>query len=131
MSWVEVFAVLMVAHLLGDFLLQTEWQALNKHGGLGRDPVKRRALRMHIATYAIPFLPAFAWIADHHGAGPTTACAVVVLGTHLVQDDGTLLAWYILRVKKTIAPFGSTLWIAIDQTCHVAFLFAAALLAAG
>jgi hypothetical protein len=130
MSWVEVFAVLMVAHLLGDFLLQTEWQALNKHGGLGRDPVKRRALLMHIATYAIPFLPAFAWICDHNGAGATAACAAVVLGTHLVQDDGRLLAWYVLHVKKTTAPFGSTLWISIDQTCHVAFLFGAALLAA-
>ena len=29
MPWVEVFAVFIVAHLAGDFLLQTDWQAPN------------------------------------------------------------------------------------------------------
>jgi hypothetical protein len=129
MPWVEIFAVLLVAHLLGDFVLQTEWQALNKHGGLGRDPVKRRALLMHVATYAIPFLPAFVWIADHESGAAAAACAAVVFGTHLVQDDGRMLVWYVERIKKTTAPFGSPLWMSIDQSCHVAFLFAAALLA--
>src|SRR3712207_7655677 len=33
--------LLVVSHLFGDFILQTEFQATNKHGGLGRDPVKR------------------------------------------------------------------------------------------
>jgi hypothetical protein len=129
MPWVDFFAVLLVAHLLGDFLLQTEWQALNKHGGLGHDPVKRKALAMHIATYAIPFVPAFIWIADEETVGGAVACAAVVLGTHFVQDDGRVLVWYVRQIKKTTAPFGSALWIAIDQSCHVAFLFAAALLA--
>ena len=27
MPWVEVFAVFIVAHLAGDFLLQTDWRA--------------------------------------------------------------------------------------------------------
>jgi len=128
-SWVEIFAVLLVAHLMGDFILQTEWQALNKHGGLGRDPVKRRALIAHVATYAIPFLPAFYWIGHHHGAGSAGACAAVTLGTHLVQDDARALVWYVRRVKKTTAPFGSPLWMSIDQSLHIGFLFAAALLA--
>jgi hypothetical protein len=131
MPWVDIFAVLLVAHLLGDFLLQTEWQALNKHGGLvEHDPVKRRALLMHVATYAVPCLPVFAWVADKEGAGAAAACAAATLGTHLIQDDGTLLVWYVKRIKKTTAPFGSPLWMAIDQSCHVAFLFAAALLGA-
>jgi len=34
-SWVEVFAVFVVSHLVGDFLIQTEWQASHKLGGLG------------------------------------------------------------------------------------------------
>ena len=41
MSWVEVFAVLMVSHLAGDFLLQTEWQATHKFGGLAPRPGRR------------------------------------------------------------------------------------------
>ena len=50
MPWVEIFAVLVVSHLAGDFLLQTEWQATHKRAGLGRDPVRRRALVAHAAT---------------------------------------------------------------------------------
>jgi hypothetical protein len=129
MPWVEIFAVLLVAHLVGDFLLQTEWQATNKFGGLGRDPVKRRALVMHVLTYSVPFVPAIVWLADHESAGATVACAAVVVGTHFVQDDGRLLATYMRDVKKTNAEFGSPLWMSVDQSCHIAFLFCAALLA--
>ena len=45
MPWVEVFAVFTVCHLTGDYLLQTDWQARNKRGGLGSNPVARRALQ--------------------------------------------------------------------------------------
>jgi hypothetical protein len=127
-SWVEVFAVLLVCHLMGDFLLQTEWQALNKHGGLGRDPVKRRALLMHIATYAIPFLPAFVWIGHNKSTGAAFGVAAVTLLTHLVQDDGRLMMSYIHHVKKTDGEYGSPLIMAVDQSFHASFLFAAALL---
>jgi hypothetical protein len=47
-----------------------------------------------------------------------------------VQDDGRLLRSYVRRVKKTDAQFGTPLMIAIDQSFHVVWLFAAALLAA-
>ena len=36
--------MLVVSHLIGDFVLQTDFQAEHKHGGLGRDPVRRRAI---------------------------------------------------------------------------------------
>ena len=39
MSWVAVFAGFLVAHMVGDYLLQTDWQARHKRGGLGRDRV--------------------------------------------------------------------------------------------
>ena len=53
MEWFEVFAVFLVSHLVGDYLLQTDWQAVHKHRGLGPDPVSRRALASHVATYTI------------------------------------------------------------------------------
>src|SRR5215207_1947283 len=34
LTWFEVFAVFAVSHLVGDFALQTEWQARHKRGGL-------------------------------------------------------------------------------------------------
>ena len=130
MSWVEVFAVLMVCHLVGDFLLQTEWQATTKQGGLGRDPERRAALFSHVGTYALPFLPALAWIEQEHDLAHALLVVLTVLGTHLVQDDGRVLVRYVRVVKHTTTPFGSPLWMAIDQSFHVCFLFSAALLAA-
>jgi len=129
MEWNEVLLVLLVCHCTGDFLLQTEFQATQKFGGLGRDRVRRHALCCHVATYAIPFVPALAWIADEVGAGRAAAVAAVVLLTHLVQDDGRLLARYVRRVKHTEASFGSPLWVTIDQSAHLLFLFGAGLLA--
>jgi hypothetical protein len=130
MSWAEAFVALLVAHLVGDFILQTEFQALNKGCGLGRDPVRRRALLCHVATYALPMLPVFAWIATGDDVVRAVAIAVLLLGTHLLQDDGRLMAAYARRVKKTDPQPGTVLWIAIDQSFHVLWLFCAALLAA-
>ena len=57
MSWVSVFASFLVAHMVGDYLLQTDWQARNKRGGLSGG-VALRALGMHVATYTLAFVPA-------------------------------------------------------------------------
>ena len=62
MPWVEVFAVFIVTHVVGDYLLQTEWQAMNKHGGLTGTAPMRRALGSHIATYTLAFVPALIWL---------------------------------------------------------------------
>jgi hypothetical protein len=129
-SWVDVFAVLVVCHLAGDFLLQTEWQATTKQGGLGRDRERRAALFSHVATYSLAFVPALVWIADEQDVQHACLAALAALFTHLIQDDGRLLVGYVRVVKHTMTPFGSPLWMAIDQSFHVLFLFAAALLAA-
>jgi hypothetical protein len=46
---------------VGDCAFQTEWQALNKHGGLGRDPEARRALLSHIASYPLGYVSGLVW----------------------------------------------------------------------
>ena len=126
MSWTEVFAVLVVSHLAGDYLLQTEWQAQNKHCGLGRDPVRRRALVSHIATYALAFVPALIWLASDIGGWAVLAAAGIVL-PHLVQDDGRALDAYLRVVKRTEAGPADFIYIAVDQTFHLIALFVAAL----
>jgi hypothetical protein len=45
MVWVEVFAAFGLCHLAGDYMLQTEWQALHKFGGLGQKEYPRSAFR--------------------------------------------------------------------------------------
>jgi hypothetical protein len=68
-DWSELFVVFLVLHLVGDFALQTEWQAGHKRGGLGPDPVARRALAAHALTYTLVFVPAFVWLSRSEGVG--------------------------------------------------------------
>jgi hypothetical protein len=128
-SWVDVFAVLVVCHLVGDFLAQTEWQALNKFGGLGGPPGARRALVAHVTTYTLCFVPAFIWLRGslHWGA---LGFAALIAVPHLIQDDGRLLSAYMARVKHSAARPGDLVFVGADQSLHVLALFGTALLAA-
>lgn len=128
MPWVEVFAVLVVSHAVGDFLLQTEWQATHKRGGLGRDRVRRRALLAHVASYTLAFVPALAWLAGDLGLGGVAALAAAVFLPHAVQDDGRLLSAYVRTVKRT-EPAPGMLMLAVDQSFHLVVLFGLALAA--
>jgi hypothetical protein len=126
--WEEVFAVFLVCHLAGDFLLQTDWQAVNKRGGLSRNAVARRALFSHVSVYTLVFVPAVIWVATQ-----TTPLALALLAVifipHLIQDDARLLVAWNRNVKRSSPVPGDYLYIAIDQSFHVVFLFATALLA--
>ncbi|MDX6603919.1 MAG: hypothetical protein QOF23_428 [Solirubrobacterales bacterium] len=127
-TWNEVFAVLVVSHLVGDFLFQTDWQARHKYGGLGPDPLSRRALRNHIATYMLAFLPALVWIGIELDLARAVLIAFVVAVPHWIQDDGRLLDAYMARVKG-LAQTSAGLRVAVDQSFHAVFLLGAALLA--
>ena len=133
MDWAEVAIVLFVSHLVGDFLLQTDWQARNKHGGLGRDPLKRRALLSHIATYTLAFVPALIWIGDELGAAPAVGIAALIAVPHAVTDDARLLGAYMRRVKGVpldqAGRLPAGLAMAVDQSVHLICLFGTALLA--
>jgi hypothetical protein len=123
-----VFGVFVVCHLTGDFLLQTDWQALHKRGGLSRNREARRALFAHVTVYTLAFTPAIVWIAAN-----TTALAIglmaVIFIPHLIQDDARALIAWNRRVKKGSPPPGDPVYMAIDQSFHIVFLFGTALLA--
>jgi hypothetical protein len=130
LSWVEVFAVLVVSHLVGDFLLQTDWQARNKQGGLGADRVARRALCAHVITYTAAFIPALVWIGVETDAARAIGIGLLIAIPHLIQDDRRLLDAYMDQVKG-LSQTSSGLRVAVDQSFHILFLFGTALLAAG
>ncbi len=117
----------MVCHLVGDFLLQTDWQARCKEGGLGRDPVHRRALASHVLVYTAAFLPALVWIGLEYDALRAVLIAIVIAVPHFVQDDRRLLDAYMTRVKG-LAVTSPGLRVAVDQSFHALFLFGTALL---
>lgn len=126
-GWGEAFVALLASHLTGDYLLQTQWQALNKHGGLGRDRTARRALLMHVLTYTAAFIPAFIWIGNNVGAGVVAIIALVAI-PHFIQDDGRVVTGYMRVVKRTIATPGETIFALVDQSLHLVTLFGVALL---
>lgn len=128
-AWVEILAVFFVSHLVGDFMLQTNWQATHKLGGLGGDRESRRALLSHVATYTLAFVPALVWLATDIGAWAVAIGALIAV-PHMVQDDGRLLDAYARDVKKVGAGAPAGLRLAMDQTCHIVALFLTALLAA-
>jgi hypothetical protein len=130
MEWTEIFAVLVVSHLAGDFLLQTEWQARHKRGGLGSDPVARRALVAHVLVYGLAFVPAFVWLANEIGAAVLGVAALILL-PHLVQDDGRPVSAYMSAIKRTEADVDDPLFVVVDQSFHLIALFLVALVASG
>ncbi len=129
MSWVEIFAVFVVSHALGDYLLQTDWQATNKRGGLGRDRISRRALLSHVFTYTLAFVPAGIWLGTD---GDLSALGLVLLAIgiyvpHMIQDDGRALSAYIRNVKGAAAEQLVQVYTAVDQSFHLIVLFCTAL----
>jgi hypothetical protein len=126
--WVEVFAVFIVCHLTGDYLLQTDWQAANKRRGLGRNRESRRALLSHVTTYTLAYLPALVWLAGEIEAGVIWVAALIFF-PHAVQDDGRVLDRYMLDVKKLSYGENPIVFGAVDQSFHVLTLFGISLLA--
>jgi hypothetical protein len=113
---------------VGDYLLQTEWQALNKHGGLTGSAINRRALVSHICTCTLAFVPAMIWLWPSLHAGVFGVAALIAI-PHLIQDDGTLLAAYARTVKKADITVNVVVGMLLDQAFHFLALFLTALVA--
>jgi hypothetical protein len=128
-DWTQISVAFYVCHVAGDYLLQTDFQAKNKWGGLGRDPVARRALFSHLTTYLLAFVPALIWLGDEFGVWAAVGIAFAIWLPHLVTDDGRLLRAYMDRVKRCQDPTPE-LTASVDQAVHIVSLFAVALVAA-
>ncbi len=126
MSWVSVFAGFLVAHMVGDYLLQTDWQARHKRGGL-TDPAARPALLKHVTTYTLAFVPAFVWIGSELDVGWALVAAALVFVPHVIVDDGRIVRFYLARVKH-VEGFDVGIASSVDQSFHVLSLWLVALL---
>lgn len=126
MSWVSVFTAFLVAHMVGDYLFQTDWQARHKRGGLSGG-VAFRALASHVTTYTLAFAPALVWIGDVIGPGWALLAAALIFLPHLVLDDGRVVRLWLARVKGA-ERFDVGLAASVDQSFHVLSLFLVALL---
>lgn len=76
----------LVAHAVGDYILQSDWMANEK-------TKKSVAALAHVVTYTLPFL----WLTQ------SPAALAVILGTHFVIDRWRL-ARYVCWAKNWLAP---------------------------
>lgn len=87
----------LVAHAVGDYVLQSDWMANEK--------TKRSVAALaHVLTYALPFLL----------LRPSIAALAVIVGTHFVIDRWRL-ARYVVWVKNFLGP-GNPSWRACSGT---------------
>ena len=111
----SLFDRLLVAHLVGDWLLQTEWQALNK----GKN---YRALFSHIAIYTLIILGVL--VLDFGFQNVYVYLMVALLGlSHAILDRG----WPVIRLMKAFRMIVAReperwLTMAVDQVLHIFFL---------
>ena len=79
----------LVAHAVGDYLLQSDWMATEK--------TKRTVAALaHVATYGLPFLL----------FRPSLLACVVIVGTHFALDRWRL-ARYVVWAKNHLGPPGA------------------------
>lgn len=110
-----VFESLLMAHILGDWLLQTEWQALNK-------ATSWRAMLTHVIVYHVIVL---AVLVARFGFGDPEVYAVVVFLAviHTVLDRQRPVRRLMRGLRLTVErePDG---WmrVAVDQSLHLLVL---------
>jgi hypothetical protein len=128
MTWVGALVALLVSHVVGDVLLQTDWQAVHKVAGLA-DRIGRRALFRHLATFTLAFVAALIWIGEETTVLRAVVVGVLVAVPHMVIDDGRLVRAWLRNVKATPRP-PFALLVAVDQSFHLLCLTGTALVAA-
>jgi len=97
-----------LAHLIGDYLIQTDWMALNK---------KKSSFVcfVHVITYLIPFLfCGFTW------------WQLLLIGTeHFIQDRTNIVLWF-MKVKgsKLFATGPMAPWsiVVTDNILHILWI---------
>lgn len=125
---------LIAAHMLGDFVLQSRWQALAKL-------TNPRARAQHCAVYALPFLPVIAWRGYHAdlAAWRVVAFLVGLVVLHFLTDSrrfqstlGDIVQWRLVERRREAQTAGlgdpgpwppPNPWdvasMFVDQTLHV------------
>jgi hypothetical protein len=119
-----LFEKLFVAHLVADWLLQTEWQALNKDHNY-------RALFSHIGVYSLVILGV---LLVNFGFQNITVYWVVgmIALTHAFIDRRWPVIWFMKTFRLIVEREPKqVLLLAVDQTFHILLLAIAALVISG
>lgn len=105
------FDLLLLAHFLGDFPLQTNWMAANK-------ATKWLPLMVHSMLYTT----LLGTIAFFGFGGLIWWQLLVIFLTHVLLDRRTFVTWWMTHVMKTNPAEYPWLGIMVDQVFHVTLL---------
>jgi hypothetical protein len=111
----ELLVWALIAHVVADWLLQTDWMAVNKVN------LRHPAGYVHAGVYTIFMLPLFPWV-----------LALLIGVTHLFIDTRGPVHWWMRNIKRVSPSANATTGFvesAVDQAFHVVVLAAAALAA--
>jgi hypothetical protein len=115
--WMSLFDWLLVGHLVGDFLLQSDRMARHKGSDWSR-------MLSHIGLYLVAMAAVVGIYALSHQI-PVWVVLVALLfigGTHIILDRREFTAWWMRIVG--ISAEGSWLPIVVDQVFHILVLVA-------
>ena len=107
-----LFEKLFVAHLVGDWLLQTEWQALNKSRN-------NWALFSHISVYSLVILGVLIFNFGFQKVSIYLVVGLLAI-SHVLLDRGRFLIGY-MRTFRLLVDRKPQRWLtmAVDQTFHI------------
>jgi hypothetical protein len=111
-SFATSFIFLFLSHMIGDWLIQTEHQAMNKAKGR----FFNGALFSHCLCYTLCFVPAF-WLAHIN-----MVWLLLVFWSHMFLDRRWPVIWWIKTMKRTSEETIKNLFwlvIAVDQVMHI------------
>lgn len=118
----DVFLALLLTHLLGDFVLQTDHQAKGK-------TTSWWCMAGHVVSYHALMLPVL-WFATALPLGHILAVMAVSAGTHALIDRRWPVRWLLEHTGSRT--FAQQFWgiIVVDQVLHISILIVLALVIA-
>ena len=86
---------------------------------------------MHALIYTLGFVPALIWIGAEVNAGVAIGIGALLLVSHAVIDDGTIVMAWVRHIKHVEGAPTVVVRLGVDQTLHVLVLGGLALIATG
>lgn len=105
------FDFLLLAHLLGDFPLQTSWMAKNKTN-----------MWLPLLTHSALYTAMMEFISWFGFGGLALWQLLTIFLAHVFLDRRTFVAWWVNQIMRTNLSENRWLGIMVDQVFHVAIL---------
>ncbi|QQS22966.1 DUF3307 domain-containing protein [bacterium] len=109
---IELFIFAFLAHLVGDYLIQTEYEASNKPKG----SFFNWALLIHVVKYTVCVGLAIAW------CGASYWWIVWIFATHYVLDRRAFIIWWRRKIMRSSEKSIKNDWwlnVIVDQIFHI------------